>query len=89
MPTEQAVLKGRTVALGVGVWARKHGERIHIHITGSKHFHTTVTNEEGSERYHRTLFRSLRRLLLDNGAWPYGREGAETARKAKAKSAKR
>jgi hypothetical protein len=40
--------------------------------------HTTVTNNPDSERYHRTLFRDLRRVLLENQCWPFGEEGAET-----------
>ena len=69
----------RALVLSVGLWAnrRKTGGPIHIHITGTPRFHTTVTNQAG-ERYHRTLFRDLRRLLLANNRWPYGNEGAET-----------
>jgi hypothetical protein len=40
--------------------------------------HTTTTNDTASERYHRTLFRDLRRILVENKAWPYGDEGSET-----------
>jgi len=70
---------GRAIALGIGVWADKNeAGKIHIHVTGGEGFHTTVTNHSGSERYHRTLFRNLRRLLIEHGAWPYDKEGAET-----------
>ena len=70
------------VALGVGLWAKNDDTgQIHIHVTGGKRFHTTLTNAKGSQRYHRTLFRNLRRVLIENHAWPYGREGAETERK--------
>ncbi len=71
---------GKAVVLAVGVWAKHAGEHgpIHIHITGTKRFHTTVTNDPKSERYHRTLFRDLRKVLLDNNCWPYGVEGEET-----------
>ena len=73
---------GNAVALGIGLWAKKDdSEQIHIHVTGGKRFHTTLTNSKGSQRYHRTLFRNLRRVLIENHAWPYGREGAETERK--------
>ena len=70
---------GRSIALGVGVWAeKKEAGRIHIHITGGNDFHTTVTNHRSSERYHRTLFRDLRRVLIEHATLPYGDEGSET-----------
>jgi glycine/D-amino acid oxidase-like deaminating enzyme len=69
---------GNAVVLAAGLWAEKRGKQLHIHITGTKTFHTTVTNDPDSERYHRTLFRDLRRLLLKNDCWPFGDEGAET-----------
>jgi hypothetical protein len=68
------------VVLGVGIWAKKDSSgRIHIHIAGGERFHTTVMNNPDSKmRYHRTLFRNLRRTLIANGAWPFGEEGSET-----------
>lgn len=71
---------GNAVVLAIGVWPKRPGKKgpIQIHITGTKKFHTTVTNNPGSERYHRTLFRNLRKLLLEKECWPYGNEGAET-----------
>ena len=72
--------KGNALVLGIGVWAQRDsdGGTIHIHITGTQTFHTTVTNADKSERYHRTRFRNLRNLLLENDCWPYGDDGAET-----------
>lgn len=72
--------KGNAVVLGIGVWARRRGKQLHIDITGTKTFHTTVTNDPGSKRYHRTLFRDLRRLLIENDSWRFGEEGSETER---------
>jgi hypothetical protein len=70
---------GEAVVLAIGVWARREGKnRIRIDITGTKNFHTTVTNDSQSERYHRTLFRDLRKVLAANGSWPFGDEGSET-----------
>ncbi len=71
--------EGNAVVLGVGLWATRQGQQIHIHITGTSKFHTTVTNNPDSERYHRTLFRNLRQVLIDNSCWPFGEEGGETA----------
>jgi hypothetical protein len=70
---------GKAIYLGIGVWAKKNDAgRIHIHITGGERFHITVTNQRESARYHRVLFRNLRRRLVENGAWPFGQEGSET-----------
>ena len=70
----------KAIALTLGVWAEKHGTVIEIHLTGDGELfsHTTVNNNPASPRYHRTIFRNLRRLLIANGKWPYGNEGAET-----------
>jgi len=69
---------GNAVVLAIGIWAAKRGNQLHIDITGTKTFHTTVTSDPNSKRYHRTLFRNLRKVLVDNGSWPYGSEGEET-----------
>jgi hypothetical protein len=68
----------KSLVVAIGVWAKRQGTAIHIHLTGPENFHTTVTNQKGSERYHRTLFRNLRRLLIEEGRWPFGKEGEET-----------
>ena len=69
----------RSLVLGVGVWAeRDTSGHIQIHLTGGETFHTTVTSHRESERYHRTLFRNFRRLLVEHDRWPFGDEGAET-----------
>ena len=74
---------GNAVVLAVGLWAeRKTSDGpIHIHIAGTGSGHTTVTNSPDSERYHRTLFRDLRRVLVQHKCWPYGDGGAETESK--------
>ncbi|HMC29386.1 MAG TPA: hypothetical protein VKL99_01030 [Candidatus Angelobacter sp.] len=69
---------GNAVVLAAGIWAERRGRQLHIHITGTPTFHTTVTNDPESERYHRTLFRDLRRVLVENHCWPFGNEGSET-----------
>lgn len=68
----------RALVLAVGIWAERRGKMIHIHLTGPKDFHTTVTGTVGSVRYHKTLFRDLRRVLLREGRWPFGTEGDDT-----------
>jgi hypothetical protein len=72
--------KHRALALAIGVWAERIGKDgpIHVHLTGTPRFHTTVTNQRKSERYHRTLFRNMRSLLMEYDRWPFGNEGEET-----------
>ena len=71
---------GKAVVLGVGLWAEKSasGEQIEIHIKGAGECHTTVTSDPNSEGYHPTLFRDLRKVLVENQCWPFGSEGPET-----------
>ncbi len=68
---------GNAIVIGLGLWAKKEGKWIQIHMTGPNDLHTTVTNNPDSVRYHKTLYRDLRRTLVDQGCWPYGDEGAE------------
>lgn len=72
---------GKALVVGVGLWAEKQGEWIHLHLTGPGH--TTVTNNPNSERYHRTLFRDLRKTMIEQECWPYGDEGEEVEQDAK------
>ena len=76
---------GRAIVLATGIWAKRdHAKWIRIDITGPKNFHTTVTNDPDSERYHRTLFRDLCKVLLTNDCWPFGDDGGETERSRRA-----
>jgi len=77
------LFEGGKVALvaAFGIWAERTGKYIHIHMTGDgeNFVHTTVTNNPKSrKRYHKTLFRDLRRLLIAHDRWAFGAEGAET-----------
>ena len=68
---------GKALAVTVGIWAKREREHLRIDITGFGG-HTTISNNPESERYHRTLFRNMRRILIDNGVWEFGEEGKET-----------
>jgi hypothetical protein len=59
--------KGKTVYAHIGIW--KKGEQIHITIPKEDWFHTTVNNNEGSERCHKNLYGKLKRLLEQYGCW--------------------
>jgi len=73
---------GKAIAVTFGLWAERKSKTqpIHIHISGSGG-NTTVNNDPDSERYHRTLFRNFRRILIENDRWEFGNEGAETEEK--------
>jgi hypothetical protein len=73
---------GNAVVVGHGLWAERQGAWIHIHLTGPDDSHTTVTNNPKSVRFHRTLFRDLRRTLINQNCWPFGEEGSETTETA-------
>lgn len=68
---------GKAVALAIGVWAKRDRKHLRIDITGGGG-HTTVSNNPSSVRYHKTLFRNLRKILIENDVWQFGKEGAET-----------
>jgi hypothetical protein len=74
---------GNAVVLAVGIWADKEKTGwLRIDITGPTQSHTTVTNNPESDRYHRTLFRDLRKTLVEQNCWPFGNEGSETEAKS-------
>ena len=66
------LFNGKSLKLAIGLWAEGRGQWIDIHITshGPHAFHTTVTNDPDSVRFHETLFRDLRKVLVDNHRWP-------------------
>lgn len=74
-PGDIRVFKGgkrRALSIAVGIWAkeRRPGGPIDIHITGTPRFHTTVSDQPDSQRFHRTLFRDLKRVLESHNRWP-------------------
>ncbi len=71
----------KSVSIQLRLWPEHEGEWIHIRIAVPGESITTVTNNPASNRYHRTLFRNLRRLLIEQSRWPFGEEGAETEEK--------
>ncbi len=82
--------KGEAVVLAAGIWAKREGTNwIRIDITGTKNLHVTVTNNPNSKRFHRTLFRDLRRVLIANHCWPFGNRGTDCRRALWAASAYR
>jgi hypothetical protein len=68
----------KTIAVPMKLWAAKRGEHIRIRLLVPGQPPVTVSNDPESVRFHRTLFRNLRKTLIANGAWPFGDEGSET-----------
>ena len=59
----------REVYVHIGVW---HDPKTgHIHIAGPKErtLHSTVCNKANSKRYHPSLYRQLRQILVRNRRW--------------------
>ena len=67
---------GNAVVSAVGLWAARDGIHLRIDTTGDG-AHPTVANGPGSVRDHRILFRDLRSVLMANGCWEFGDEGAK------------
>ena len=72
--------EGKAIAIAMGVWAARERDHIRIDITACNS-HTTITNDPKSKRYHRTLFRNLRKIMVENDVWQFGIEGSETDEK--------
>lgn len=70
MSVEPAKGGSRTVYARFGVWYDKEQEMIHLTIPDSGWFHTTVSNNPQSKRFHANLFGKLQRLLAEQGRWP-------------------
>lgn len=47
---------GKTVYVKIGIWYDEKKGHIHIAAPGVDGFHTTVTDKEGSIRYHGNLY---------------------------------
>jgi len=60
----------------VGLWEASDGIHLRIDMTAAG-APATVTNRPSSVRNHRILFWDLREMLMANGCWLYGDEGAE------------
>lgn len=61
--------KGQTVYVDVGIWYNK--KTGHIHIAGPKEskFHSTVSKDLKSKRYHPNLYKKLKDILVREGRW--------------------
>jgi hypothetical protein len=69
MNIEAAKGGSRTVYAKFGVWYDSKQGMIHMTIPGSGWFHTTVSDNPESKRYHPNLFAKLKRLLEQEGRW--------------------
>jgi hypothetical protein len=76
-PGDLRLFQAKAIVLSIGLWPKRRGKHLRIDITGTGG-HTTIENNPTSKRYHRTLFRNFRRVLIEQGRWPFGAEGAET-----------
>jgi hypothetical protein len=59
---------GRTIYPKIGIWYAEADGHIRLSIEGQGL--TSVSNDPGSERYHRTLYKKLAQVLEEAGAWP-------------------
>jgi len=78
-PDEQRTFEkgnGNAFVSTVGLWEASDGIHLRIDMTAAG-APATVTNRPGSVRSHRILFWDLREMLMANGCWVLGDEGAE------------
>lgn len=61
--------KAQTVYVDIGIWHDKKTGEIHISGPKEKKFHSTVSNNKCSKRYHPNLFKKLRGILEREGRW--------------------
>ncbi len=67
----------KTLRFEAGSWYDAKTGHIHLTIPGHPTFHTTVSNDPSSKRFHENLFRKLRVLLAENDLWPEGADSFE------------
>ena len=61
--------KGSTVYLHAGIWFDKRTAEIHIAGPKESRFHSTVSDNPESKRYHPNLYKKLKEILLREGCW--------------------
>jgi hypothetical protein len=61
--------KGQTVYLHTGIWHDKETGRIHISCPKEKRFHSTVSDDKNSKRFHPNLYKKLKEILIREGRW--------------------
>ena len=86
MTIEPAKEGSKTVYARMGIWYDEDQGMIHLTIPGSGWFHTTVSNNPDSKRYHPNLFGKLKRVLVEQGRWP---EAACATRRRRSASRRR
>lgn len=71
MPEPRSAPRGqKTVYFEAGAWFDEKQGMIHLAIPSHPGFHTTVSNDPSSKRYHPNLFKKLRGLLQEHDRWP-------------------
>lgn len=61
----------RYIRFSIDVWYNDKDQAIHMTAPGAdKSFHTTVNDNPASIRYHKNLYKHLKRMLKEHGRWP-------------------
>ena len=61
--------KGSTVYLHTVIWHDKETGEIHISGPKEKRFHSTISNEKNSKRFHPNLYKKLKEILVREERW--------------------
>jgi hypothetical protein len=59
----------KSVRFEVGAWYDADTRQIHLTIPCHPRFHTTVSNDPKSVRYHPNMYRKLQEVLKEAGRW--------------------
>lgn len=65
------------IVSAVGLWAARDGIHLRIDTTTEDGAHSPAADGRSSARDHRILFRDLRQVLMAEGCWACGEEGAK------------
>jgi hypothetical protein len=60
----------KTVYFEAGTWFDEKQGHIHLAVPAHPGFHTTISNNPASKRYHPNLFRKLKDFLQEHERWP-------------------
>lgn len=72
MPIQTGSPGTKYVRMEIDLWYQADDKSIHITSRDDPKFHSTVKDDPDSMRGHGSLFRHLKRVLVEQDRWPEG-----------------